>query len=41
MRVMHDAHDLREASTRSLVSVVTIMIVSALAFTLMTSPLAK
>jgi len=41
MSVMHGAHDVREASTRSLVSVVVIMVGSALAFTLLTAPFTK
>jgi hypothetical protein len=41
MSVMHEAHDAREASTRSLVMVVVIMVGSALAFTLLTSPLVQ
>jgi hypothetical protein len=41
MSVMHEAHDAREASTRSLVAVVLVMIASALAFTLMTAPFTK
>jgi len=41
MSVMHEVHDVREASTRSLVSVVVIMVGSALAFTLLTAPFTK
>ena len=41
MSVMHEVHDAREASTRSLVSVVLIMIGSAVAFTLLTAPLTQ
>jgi hypothetical protein len=38
---MDERHDLKEASTRSLVAVVVVMVVSALAFTLLTAPFAK
>jgi hypothetical protein len=41
MSVMHEVHDVREASTRSLVGVVVIMITSALVFSVMTAPFAK
>jgi hypothetical protein len=41
MSVLHEVHDVREASTRSLVSVVVIMVGSALAFTLLTAPFTK
>jgi len=41
MSVMLDPHDLKEASTRSLVAVVVVMVVSALGFTLVTAPFAK
>jgi hypothetical protein len=41
MSLMHEVHDVREASTRSLISVVAIMIGSALAFTLLTAPFTK
>jgi len=41
MSVMREVHDVREASTRSLVSVVVIMVGSALAFTLLTAPFTK
>jgi hypothetical protein len=41
MSVMHEVHDVREASTRSLVGVVVIMITSALVFSVLTAPFAK
>jgi hypothetical protein len=41
MSVMLEREELREASTRSLVAVVAIMIASAVAFTLATAPFAK
>ena len=41
MSMMSEHHDLKEASTRSLVAVVAVMIVSALAFTAVTAPFAK
>jgi hypothetical protein len=41
MSVMLEHQDLKEASTRSLVAVVAIMIASAVAFTLATAPFAK
>lgn len=41
MSVMLEHEDLKEASTRSLVAVVAIMIASAIAFTLATAPFAK
>ena len=41
MSVMHEVHDVREASTHSLVSVVVIMVGSALTFTLLTAPFTK
>jgi len=41
MSVMLEHPDLKEASTRSLVAVVAIMVASALAFTLATAPFAK
>src|SRR5262245_42888165 len=41
MSPMAEVHDLKEASTRSLVAVAAIMIGSAVAFTLATAPLAK
>ncbi len=41
MSIMPEHHDLKEASTRSLVAVVVVMIVSALGFTLVTAPFAK
>jgi hypothetical protein len=41
MSVIHEVHDAREASTRSLVAVVAVMIASALTFTLLTAPFAK
>jgi hypothetical protein len=40
MSVLHEPHEMREASTRSLVAVVAVMIGSALGFTLLTSPVA-
>jgi hypothetical protein len=41
MSVMHETHDMKEASTASLAAVVGILIASALAFTAMTAPIAK
>ena len=41
MSAMRDPHEMREASTGSLITVVVIMIASALAFTLMTAPFGK
>lgn len=41
MNAVRDTHDMREASTASLVAVVAIMIGSALAFTLATAPFSK
>src|SRR5688572_21981787 len=41
MSLMHDVHDVREASTRSLVAVAVIMAGSAVAFGLLTSPLTQ
>lgn len=41
MSVLYEPHEMREASTRSLVAVVVLMIASALAFTLMTAPFTK
>jgi hypothetical protein len=41
MSAFQDTHEMREASTGSLVAVVAIMITSALAFTLMTAPFEK
>jgi hypothetical protein len=41
MSTFQDTHEMREASTGSLVAVVAIMIASALVFTLMTAPFAK
>lgn len=38
MSVLHEVHDVREASPRSLLFVVVIMVGSALAFTLLTAP---
>jgi hypothetical protein len=38
MSVLHEVHDMREASPRSLLLVVVIMVGSALAFTLLTAP---
>ena len=40
MSVMHDNHDLREASTASLGAVAVILVASALAFTALTAPVA-
>ena len=41
MSVMHETHDMREASPRSLIAVVAILIGSALAFTLATAPFSR
>src|SRR2546428_13604039 len=41
MSVLHEPHEMREASPRSLIAVVAILIASALAFTLATAPLTK
>ena len=41
MSVLHERQDMREASGRSLVGVVAMMVGSALAFTLLTSPVMK
>ena len=41
MSVMHETHDMREASPRSLIAVVAILIGSALAFTLATAPFTR
>jgi hypothetical protein len=41
MSVMHETHDMKEASTASLAAVVGILIASALGFTAMTAPIAK
>src|SRR5262245_46631836 len=41
MSACEDVHEMREASTASLVAVVAIMIASALAFTLLTAPFEK
>jgi hypothetical protein len=41
MSVTHDGADMREASTASLVAVAAILIISALAFTLLTAPFTK
>ncbi|HEV8585848.1 MAG TPA: hypothetical protein VGT02_12825 [Methylomirabilota bacterium] len=41
MRIMHEVHDMREASTRSLIAVAVILVASALGFTLLTAPFLK
>lgn len=41
MRTMDEIHDMREASTRSLVAVAIILVASALGFMLLTAPLVK
>jgi hypothetical protein len=41
MSVLYEPHEMREASTRSLVAVVVVMIGSALGFSLMTAPFTK
>jgi len=41
MSVLYEPHEMREASTRSLVAVVVLMIGSALGFTLLTAPFTK
>ena len=41
MGMIHEVHDVREASTRSLVWVIVIMVGSALAFGVLTSPLTQ
>ncbi len=41
MSVMHEVRDVREASARSLVAVIGVMIASALAFTVLTAPLSQ